>query len=408
MLLLDDSLLLYRQRKTYTFNNYLKRHLNQALSLQYQSGKDITATCRHLSHELDKYVQNNSPVYSIHHGTIDKSHLNDKDSWFVRGFQAHAATTGGSTTGEPFHYLRWATHYDQIEAECHYRAILQEFGLDRPINLLYLMLDQTGDRSDDTFTKVYQTSNILISHGLGQQATVHEVIRNRTYYNDYFGFYETLFDYLNKEKIDVILAPSQAISALAWHARRLEHSAPICKLLSHTGNKIVRKDLDYLKQAGLVEHWCDHMRCWDGGITFFTCVHQTYHLIDGLAWTTADKDGRLVSDDYYSLPSPFYQYWNGDYGKIGKTYKKCPCGRYYRQFEISRTRSVVMAGITNHEVRQQILQTDVDTTGIKRAENCDTFLRLFTSRVYSSAERQEIRRSLPNLDINFVTEEDNG
>jgi hypothetical protein len=408
MLLLDDPLLLYRRRKDYPLKDYLKQHLNHIHTLQYQGGKDIEATCRHLNRELAKYAQTNSPVYATHHGVIDKSHLGDKNRWYVGGFQTHAATTGGSTTGLHFHYLRWATHYNQIEGDCHYRAILQEFGLDRPISILYLMLDQTDDRGNDTLTKLYHTQNILVSHGAGQQAIVHEVIKNRTYYHDYFGFFDSLFAYLSEEKIDVILAPGQIIAALAWNARRLRHTAPICKLLSNTGAKVDRTDLDYLKESGIVENWCDHMRCWDGGITFFTCRHHTYHLLDGLAWTKSDKQNRLISDDYYSLPSPFMNYWNGDYGTVGKDYQKCKCGRYYRSFEISRTRSVVMAGVTNHEVRDRILKTDIDVSGIKRAETSGAFLRLFTSRPYSATERQAIRNTLPNLEINFVTEVPNG
>ncbi len=408
MLLLDDPLLLYRCRKDYLLKSYLKQHLNHINVLQYHSSKDIKATCRHLSRELTKYAQNNSPVYTTHCGTIDKSNLLDKDQWYVTGFKIHAAATGGSTTGQPFHYLRWATHYNQIESDCHYRAILQEFGLDRPISILYLMLDQTDDRSDDTLIKLYRTHNILISHGQGQQATVHEVIKNRAYYHDYFGFFDALFAYLSKEQIDIILAPGHVITALAWNARRLGYTAPICKLLSNTGTKVDRADLDYLKMSGVVDNWCDHMRCWDGGITFFTCCYHTYHLLDGLAWTKSDKQGRLISDDYYSLPSPFVNYWNGDYGTVGDDYHRCRCGRYYRPFEISRTRSVVMAGVTNHEVRNQILKTDIDVSGIKRAETSGAFLRLFTSRSYSTSERQTIRNILPNLEINFVTEVPNG
>ncbi len=408
MLFLDDPLLLYRRRKSYILSEYLKEHLNQVHVLQYHAGQDIKKICRHLSHELTKYATENSPVYATHQGVISKEHLENKDKWYVKGFQAHTATTGGSTTGKPFHYLRWATHYNQIEGDYHYKAILDEFGLNKPINILYFMLDQTSDRSNDTLVKLYQTNNTLISHGQGQAAIIHEVIKNRTYYNDYFSFYESLFRYLSHEKIDVILAPGQAIAALAWNAQRLRHTAPICKLLSNTGTKVSRADLDYLKNNGIVENWCDHMRCWDGGITFFTCRHQTYHLIDGLAWAKSDKRGRLISDDYYSLPSPFVNYWNGDYGTVGTEYDRCKCGRYYRPFDINRTRSVVMDGVTNHEIRDQILKVGVDTSWIKRAETSGAFLRLFTARSYSDSERQTIRRILPNLEVNFVTEEPHG
>ncbi len=408
MLLLDDPLLLHRSRKDYLLKDYLREHLRHIHPLQYMGGEQIGTVCRHLSRELTKYAQDNSPVYATRRGVIDKSHLLDKNAWYVGGFQAHAATTGGSTTGARFHYTRWATHYNQIEGEIHYRAVLNEFGIDRPAQIMYLMLDQTDDRTGGSLVNVHHTDNILMSHGQGRSATVHEVIKNRLYYHDYLGFYEAIFQYLNEHDIDVILAPGQVITALAWNARRLRQTAPVCRLLSNTGSKVERADLNSLESLGVAPQWCDHMRCWDGGITFMTCRHKTAHLIDGLAWTSSDKKGRLISDDYYSLPSPFVNYWNGDYGTIGDEFKRCPCGRYYRDFEISRTRSVVMAGVTNHEVRDQILKTTVDAAGILRAEYSGCFLRLFTNRAYSADERRQIRLVLPHLEINFVTEEPNG
>jgi hypothetical protein len=407
MLLLDDALLLYRNRNHHSLSEYLKHHLKHVHNLQYQNSIDIRTICEHLNQQLLEYANTYSPVYKTHKGIIDKSRLMNKSDWYVKNIPAHAATTGGSTTGDRFHYTRWATHYNEIEGDLHYKAILKEFKLEKPINILYLMLDLTEDRNSDTLTKVYHTSNILISHGQGPSATIHEVIRNRTYYNDYFGFYEAIFKYCTDNSIDVILAPGQVISALAWNSRRLHHTAPICNLLSNTGNKVHRSDLDSLVQNGVISNWCDHMRCWDGGITFMTCIHHTYHLIDGLAWVTSDNN-KLISTDYYSLSSPFINYWNGDHGKIANSFQKCKCGRSYREFEITRTRSVVMADVHSHEVRNQILKTSVDASGIKRAEHVGSFLRIFTTRPYSGEERKQIRSILPALEINFITEEPNG
>lgn len=408
MLLLDDALLLYHNRNSHSLPDYLKHHLKHIHNLQYQDGSDIKTICDYLNCELIKYAKTNSKIYRTHNGPIDKSHLVDKNSWYVDGVQAHTATTSGSITGNKFHYTRWATHYNQIEGDLHYKAILKEFKLDRPISILYLMLDLTEDRHSDTLTKVYHTNNILISHGQGQSATIHEVIRNRTYYNDYFGFYETIFKYCTDNSIDVILTPGQTIAALAWNARRLRHTAPICNLLSNTGDKVHPSDLDSLTKNGVISNWCDHMRCWDGGITFMTCIHHTRHLIDGLAWAISDAHNRLISTDFYSLSSPFVNYWNGDYGRIDAEFQKCKCGRSYREFEITRTRSVVMADVHNHEVREQIMKTSVDVSGIKRAERAGSFLRIFTNRSYSGEERKQIRSTLPALEINFITEEPNG
>ncbi len=237
MLLVDDWACLFKNRKSYTFEDYLKSHLNHVHDLQYQTGTEISKVCKYLSSELSKYAISHSPIYTNHKGIIDKSSLNGPE-WYTNRHPFQKATTGGSTTGKKFHYLRWADTYEQIEKDAHYKAILSEFDLDKPIQILYLMLDLTNERSETKLTKIYKTSNILISHGQGQQAMVHEVMRNRTYYTDYYKFYEDVFNYCVDHKIDVILAPGQAIASLAWNARRLKISTPICSLLSNTGNKV--------------------------------------------------------------------------------------------------------------------------------------------------------------------------
>jgi hypothetical protein len=406
MLLLDDSELLFKHRNDYQFVDYLKNHLKHIHTFQYQSENHIRSTCGYLSKELTKFVKASSPIYRSRK-IVDKSILDNKKEWYVPGLRGHSAATGGSTTGNKFEYLRWADVYHSIEGDIHYKAILQEFGLDRPINILYMMLDKIEDRSTTKLTNVYTTTNIMISHGQTKSATVHEVIRNKQYHNDYFGFYEDIFNYCIDQKIDVILAPGQVISSLAWNARRIKQQKQICHLISNTGDRMHLKDVISLKNTGVIGNWCDHMRCWDGGITFMTCKFGTYHLLDGLAWTRSDENDRLISDDYYSLPSPFVNYWNGDFGTVGTTYHKCKCGRMYRDFTIKRIRSVIMSGVHNTTIRDNILATDVDTSGIKRAEASDYFLRLFTDRPYSPHERLTIRRTLPNLEINFITEEPN-
>jgi hypothetical protein len=345
MLILDDIYYLHRQRNSLTYPLYLQHLLKHTQELQYQDGSFIIEFCAYLKEQITTYAKINSPVYKRRNRIISKDDLVNKKNWYVPGWAAAASQTGGSTTGNRFHYLRWSDVYFPIEGDNHYRSILQEFQLDRPIHVLYLMLDQLDDRQTDTFTRVYNTQNILISHGMRQLSTVHDVIKNRLYYNDYFGFYEKLLNYLSNNDIDVILAPGWIITALAWNIKRLNHTAPICKLLSNTGAKVSINDLNFLLQNRNIENWCDHMRCWDGGVTFFTCRHHTAHLLDGLAWAYSDKKGRLISYDFYSLPSPFVNYWNGDHSTIGTEYKRCKCGRSYREFSIDRTRTVAINGV---------------------------------------------------------------
>jgi hypothetical protein len=171
-------------------------------------------------------------------------------------------------------------------------------------------------------------------------------------------------------------------------------------VLSTTGEKTHQKDLDFCKESGLFDHWCDHMRCWDGGATFYSCQYGTRHLIDGLAWVE-EHDTKLVSTDYYSFPSPFVSYWNGDHCKIDSDYQKCACGRYYRPFEMLHTRPFSMNGLVSLELAA------VRDRRIKRMEMAEGFLRVFTSEPLESSLRRDVRALYPKVLVNFVTEEPN-
>lgn len=386
--------------------NYLNIHINKVNQFQYDTPQNIIDICQYLNLELKQFAIRNSIVYKNHCGIISKEQLLNKEKWYTKKYQADNATTGGSTTGSPFQYLRWATHFPKIERDLHYKLILQEFGLDNKINVLYLMLDQIDDKTTTKFVRNYTTDNILISHGKHKEAHIHDVIKNKLYYNNYYEFYERLFNYAHNNSIDVILCPGQIVKAMAWNARRLKWIKPLCKLLSNTGEKVDLNDLNYLKNNGLIDNWCDHMRCWDGGITFFTCAYHTYHLLDGLSWVTSDNN-KLISTDYYSLPSPFVNYWNGDYGTVEKNYQKCDCGRYYRHFDISRVRSTQLSGVASYDIKNKITESEIEITNIKRVEATHNFIRIFTIKPYSSNDRMKVRKLLPKFEINFITEEPN-
>lgn len=401
MLILDDARSLYQRRNELSYPQYLRELLKHIHELQYQDGTFIYEFCQNLSQQLHHHAKQ-SPAYESDK-IRDRTDLQDKEKWYLKGWTSAASNTSGSTTGQRFHYLRWADIYIPIESEIHYRAILKEYNLDRPINILYFMLDQFEDRNTDNLIRNYTTSNALISHGMRQNAHIHEVIRNRNYFNNYFQFYENLITYLSSIEIDVILAPGSLITELTNNIKRLHHTAPICKLLSSTGTKTNLKDVTYLKDNGIIGNWCDHMRCWDGGVTFFTCPYHTNHLLDGLSWAWSDE-GRLVSNDFYSLPSPFYKYWNGDYASIGTEFKRCKCGRSYREFKFDRLRTYAVNGMTNKDIRIAMDPLSDIFPNITRINHWNNFIRFFTPAPLHTEHRERIRKVLPTFEINFVTE----
>ena len=79
----------------------------------------------------------------------------------------------------------------------------------------------------------------------------------------------------------------------------------------------------------------------------FTCKEKTYHLCDNLSWSE-EIDGKLITTDYFSLPSPFIKYWNGDLCKIFDKYRRCECGRLFRNFEFVESRPFSLKGLLLH------------------------------------------------------------
>lgn len=368
----------------------------------YLDESSLRQTINSLTNNIVNHAKQHSPVYKTHDSVITKTELNDKSKWYVDFPNSTIGLTGGSTSGRKFEYQRWQSIYFNIEALNHYRMIVDEFNLPHACKVLYLELDQSFDKTFDYLTKIYRTDNVVLSHGLGQQAEVHEVIINRMYYENYYKFYQSIIEYATQQEIDIITAPGNIISALVWNIKRLKHRSKICKLLSNTNEKLDLDDIEYLEKHHLIDHWCDHMRCWDGGVTFFTCAHGTYHLIDSLAYAWSDDEYRLISNDFFSYPSPFIKYWNGDYTRIGSEYQRCACGRLYRSFEFGRTRNFAV-NTTNAADMQSIIHQIIDI--VKRVETLEGFMRIVTTERVDKEMKALLRKQLSLFQINFIVEE---
>lgn len=68
----------------------------------------------------------------------------------------------------------------------------------------------------------------------------------------------------------------------------------------------------------------DHMRCWDGGATYFTCSNFNKHWID-FASVVNNIENRLISTDIWNQEELFINYWNGD-NLITSRKSICECG----------------------------------------------------------------------------------
>jgi hypothetical protein len=151
---------------------------------------------------------------------------------------------------------------------------------------------------------------------------------------------------------------------------------------------------------GYAGNVCDHMRCWDGGAGFWTCLHGTYHLMDNLSWAE-ESDGRLVCTDYFNLAAPFFRYWNGDFCRITDTYQRCECGRLYRDFEFLENRPFALKGRSILEIRETISMLGLKE--VKRVSSSSDSVVITSFRPIPDHKKREITNR-HRLKFKFVVE----
>lgn len=287
---------------------------------------------------------------------ITKDDLLDKSGWYIEGSDSTENRTSGST-GSPFKYLIWNPAFLPIERDGHYEMILREFGIEKP-RVLHLVSGFVADHDIVTHgeanlkvSRDHQIKNyvqrIHASHGDASAFRMHVDVDDQSFVH-MKDFCEGLVSLIKENEINVVLASGTTFELLCTYFVTDESNIfpKVTQLLSNTGDVVNIETLQFLCEAGIAKDYCDHMRCWDGGITFFTCKKGTYHLSEELGYTFATKEKKLGSIDFFNYASPFVNYLNGDYGEIGAEWKQCGCGRWYRPFKFlnKRSRSLRTAG----------------------------------------------------------------
>jgi hypothetical protein len=383
-MILDENILSI-DRSDYT--KFLKAYVKLAHTLNYYDPvviKEISSYCR-------KNIQS---LYPHELEYISKSNLPLRYETDLRYFR----NISSGTTGHKVAYNIWQDTYQPIEAENHYKLVSHEYGISDP-KVLYLLRDTIHNDRSAIFYE-YRSNNPVLSHGFGKHSRIHHAYATPLLISDYLRYYTLVIEYAIKNQIDIILASGSTIASIAYVSYKLGINEKICKLMSNTNSAVDRSKLNYLKNNGMIDHWCDHMRCWDGGATFITCKYGTNHLLDGLSWCQS-IDGKLISDDYFSVAFPFFRYWNGDYAEISQEYELCQCGRYFRKFIFNqpRGRSIPYTDKT----RLDYISSEI--TDIVRIETIGNVIRYFTSSPVKLSLRQQVRDSVPNHLVLFEVEE---
>lgn len=372
-------------------------------NLLFNSEEIVLETIDLLKKNICLFANQNSAVYKSQSNYTSKENLNKKELWYVENLKKESKqmSTSGSTTGKPFSYLSWKPFFEFIEGENHYDMILDEFQIKKNINVLCFFKNRF-DKHNKYIFATKKTDNFLHRHGLSRNSTVHHVNFELYEYNK-DGFFAYLFKYIQRNPIDVFFAAGPEINSLCHFIRKYNFKGKVANLLSNSNEMLLQTDVDFLFDGKYVNDICDHMRCWDGGATFFTCKYKNYHLCDNLSWSE-EVDGKLVTTDYFSLPSPFVKYWNGDLCKIDDTYQRCECGRLYRDFTFVESRPFSLKGLSIEKYREQIKHSGIPN--IKQVKCSVNHIEIVSSDHLSLDEKTKIKNILDKFDVKFSVEKE--
>ena len=349
------------------------------------------------------WADQNCVIYKNQVDYASKETLNKKEFWYVDALkdESRQMTTSGSTTGKPFPYLAWKPFFEFIEAENHYDMILDEFKIRPNPNVLCFFKNQF-DKFDKYIYATKKTDNFVHRHGLSRNSMVHHVNFELYEYNKE-GFFAYLFKYIERNPIDVFFASGPEINSLCHFIRKYNFKGKIANLLSNSNEMLLQTDVDFLFDGKYVNDICDHMRCWDGGATFFTCRDKNYHICDNLSWSE-EIDGKLVTTDYFSLPCPFIKYWNGDLCSINSKYQRCECGRLYRDFQFIESRPFSLKGLSIEKYREQIKHSGIPN--IKQVKCSSSFIEVVTSDYLNVEQKTKVKTILDKFDVKFSVEKE--
>ena len=373
-------------------------------NLLYYDQEIVVQVIDLLKKNITLWAEENSIIYKNKVDYISKEVLLNKKFWYVESMKQEFRdmSTSGSTSGKPFTYLAWKPFFEFIESNNHYDMILDEFGIRKNADVLFFFPSSYTKNKFITVTK--DDVNFVQHHGLARKTRVHYV-NNETYNRNPEEFFDFLFGYLQRNKIDVFFAPGPNINSLCHFMRKLKFKGQIANLLSNSNEMLLQTDVDFLLNGKYVNDICDHMRCWDGGATFFTCKEKTYHLCDNLSWSE-EIDGKLITTDYFSLPSPFIKYWNGDLCKIFDKYQRCACGRLFRNFEFVESRPFSLKGLSIEKYKKEIIESGISS--LKQVKCSVAQIEVVTDDDLTLNEKEKIKKILDKFNVKFTVEKEIG
>lgn len=363
----DDNILIEK-----FFNTDFKTHeecidfyiSNICENVMYTSPSIIAKVRDKMVNGIKNYAKLNSCIYKniSNDNILTRNELLNKKDWICTNINCDRILhqhTSGSTTGKPFHYYSDKKYFDFIQKESEFDLILKEFNLyNKPLRILNLFKHPFNPKPDNFFLKTENYSKSRF-HTYGAKETTTFFVNWDGYMDNPDDWHGKFLEFLSKRYFDIVLASGPVVNIFTRYIKNNNFKHTFATLLSHTTEFPRISDLQFLKSNTNIRHWCDHMRCYDGGANFFTCKHGTYHLNDHLSWTYQGPDNKMISTDYFNIVAPFVNYWNGDLCEIKDEYQLCECGRWYRPFKMLQNRPFALKGPTKlTEIKEKISRLD--------------------------------------------------
>ena len=379
--------------------------LDHTRDLMKEDESTVRRVTEALRQNIEEWTSLNCPAYPLDKPYVEKSDLDSKEGWYVNKLSHESMEVGttGSTSGNSFRYMRWHPAFHKIEWDYHYNLVLDEFNVKEEYNILYFFSDHFKSDGTEPIACFGSKSDLpMNNHGTSRSPITHYV-NFPLYQKNHEEFFRYFFDYLERHEIDVVFTSPPQISSMCNYIRKLGVKKKIAGLLSSTGDRILPADARFLfVDNRYFDDVCDHMRCWDGGATFYTCKYRNYHLMDNLAWVE-EIDGKMICTDYFNLASPFVRYWNGDYCRISKEYHRCECGRLYREFEFMESRPFSLKGVCMKDIKDGLKALRIP--GIKEVRCSQSHLDVVSVIPIPDDDRKRIAALSDKFPFRFITEE---
>ena len=382
----------------------LDSYVEVADTILYQDETTLRYYQDLLQKNIEDWALQHSNVYKALYQPdriFTKDDLLDKEAWYVSKLKNTSGirSTSGSTTGDPFSYSIYNKYAKFLIDDQHWSLILKEFGLSDhhiKITILYYFKDTLSVFPDGSFVRSDHPVSNQFQYNHGSRDCSVDYINFKQFGSS--EWYEQLFNYLRGNKIDIIISTGPVINQLCEEIKRRKYSKKLCYLLSHSNEFPLQRDFEFLKENKLIDYHCDHMRCWDGGATFFTCKFGTYHLLDNITYHKS-VNNKLVTTDYFSLAAPFVNYWNGDICSIENEYFRCQCRRLYRPFRMMENRPFALKGSTKlTSIKEQISQLSFKKDLIQvQFENLSAMIS--SSRSLETSEKDQLQDILREYQI---------